>query len=67
MTELALNRKQLAKLAEIYTHFKEVEWFTIKVDHSSGIGTGLVVAFNLFGDDDKDIDTKIDITDVSTW
>ena len=67
MTELALNRKQLGKLAEIYPHFKEVEWFTIKVDHSSGIGTGLVVAFNLFNDDDKDVDTKIDITDVSTW
>ena len=67
MTELALNRKQLGKLAEIYEHFKEVEWFTITVDHSSGIGTGLVVAFNLFGDDDKDVDTKIDITEVSTW
>ena len=67
MTELALNRKQLGKLVEIYTHFKEVEWFTITVDHSSGIGTGLVVAFNLFGDNDKDVDTKIDITDVSTW
>ena len=36
MTELALNRKQLGKLAEIYTHFKEVEWFTIRVDHTSG-------------------------------
>ena len=67
MTELALNRKQLGKLVEVYTHFKEVEWFTIKVDYSSGIGTGLVVAFNLFNDDDKDVDTKIDITDVSTW
>ena len=48
MTELALNRKQLGKLAEIYEHFKEVEWFTIKEDHSSGIGAGLVVTFNLF-------------------
>ena len=67
MTELALNRKQLGKLVEVYTHFKEVEWFTIKVDHSGGIGTGLVVAFNLFNDDDKDVDTTIDITDVSTW
>jgi hypothetical protein len=67
MKELALNRKQLGKLVEIYTHFKEVEWFTITVDHSSGIGTELVVAFNLFGDDDKDVDTTIDITDVSTW
>ena len=69
MTELALNRKQLGKLIKIYTHFKEVEWFTIKVDHSSGIGAGLVVTFNLFGDDNKDgdVDTIIDITDVSTW
>jgi hypothetical protein len=67
MKELALNRKQLGKLAEIYTHFKEVEWFTIRVDHSSGIGEGITVSFNLFNDDDKDVDTKIDITDVSTW
>ena len=67
MKELALNRKQLGKLAEIYTHFKEVEWFTIQVDQSSGIGEGITVSFNLFGDDDKDVDTKIDITDVSTW
>jgi len=67
MTELALNRKQLGKLTEIYTHFKEVEWFTIRVDHTSGIGEGLVVTFNLFGDDDKDADTTVDITDVSTW
>lgn len=67
MKELALNRKQLGKLAEIYTHFKEVEWFTIRVDQSSGIGEGITVSFNLFGDDDKDVDTKIDITDVSTW
>jgi hypothetical protein len=67
MNTLSLNRTQINKLTEIVTHFKEVEWFTIKVDHSSGIGTGLVVAFNLFNDDDKDVDTKIDITDVSTW
>ena len=67
MKELALNRKQLGKLAEIYTHFKEVEWFTIRVDQSSGIGEGITVSFNLFNDDDKDVDTKIDITDVSTW
>jgi hypothetical protein len=67
MTELALNRKQLGKLAEIYTHFKEVEWFTIRVDHTSGIGEGIVVSFNLFGDADKDTDTTVNITDVSTW
>ena len=64
---LSLNRKQLGKLVEIYTHFKEVEWFTFEVDHSSGIGEGIVVKFNLFGDNDKDTDTTVDITDVSTW
>ena len=68
MTEsLSLNRKQLNRLTEIVSHFKEVEWFTIRVDRSSGIGTGIIVEFNLFNDDDKDVDTKIDITDVSTW
>ena len=64
---LSLNRKQIGKLTEIVSHFKEVEWFNINVDHSSGIGAGIVVEFNLFNDDDKDVDTKIDITDVSTW
>ena len=67
MKKLTLNRNQLAKLAEIYTYFPEVEQFTINVDHSSGIGTGLVVTFNLFGDQDKKSDTSIDLTDVSTW
>ena len=68
MTEsLSLNRKQIGKLTEIVSHFKEVEWFTINVDRSSGIGAGITVEFNLFNDDDKDVDTKIDITDVSTW
>ena len=61
MTKLALNRKQLDQLAEIYTHFKEVEWFTIRVDDTSGIGKGIVVSFNLFGDNDKDIDTTVNI------
>lgn len=64
---LSLNRKQIGKLVEIYNHFKEVEWFTFEVDHSSGIGEGIVVKFNLFGDNDKDTDTTVDITDVSTW
>jgi len=66
MDELVLNRQQIGKLVEIYTHFKEIERFTIQVDRSSGIGTGIVVAFNLFNDDDKH-DTTVDITDVSTW
>jgi hypothetical protein len=67
MSELALNRKQLGQLTEIYQHFKEVEWFTIETNNLSGIGTGMVVKFNMFGDKDKDTDTTVDITDVSTW
>jgi hypothetical protein len=67
MNTLSLNRKQIEKLTEIVTHFKEIEWFTIRVDRSSGIGEGITIEFNLFNDNDKDVDTKIDITDVSTW
>jgi hypothetical protein len=67
MTELALTREQIGKLIEVYTHFKEIEQFTIRVDHTSGIGTGLVVAFNLFGNNNKTADTTVDITDVSNW
>ena len=67
MTVLALNRKQLGRLAEIYAHFKEVEWFTIEAGNLSGIGSDVVVKFKLFGDDDKDTDTTVNITDVSTW
>jgi uncharacterized membrane protein len=67
MTEIALNRKQLEKLFEITRHFHEVEWFTVETDDTSGIGTGIVVKFNAFGDADKDIDTTVNITDVSTW
>ena len=48
-------------------HFKEVEWFTLESNSSSGIGPTISVKFNLFGDHDKDEDTTIDITDVSTW
>ena len=66
MDKLVLNRQQLGKLVEIYTHFKEIERFTIQVDLSSGIGAGIVVTFNLFNNDDKH-DTTVDITDVSTW
>lgn len=64
---LTLNRKQLGQLVQIYNHFKEVEWFTFDVDNSSGIGECINVRFKLFGDEDKDTDTTVDITDVSTW
>jgi len=67
MMELTLTREQIGKLVEIYTHFKEIEQFTIRVDHTSGIGAGVVVTFNLFGDNNKTADTTVDITDLSTW
>lgn len=65
--QFALNRKQIEKLSKMAEHFHEVEWFTLEEDLSSGIGPTVVVKFNLFNDDDKDIDTTVDITDVSTW
>jgi hypothetical protein len=63
----SLNRTQVEKLAKMADHFKEVEWFTLEEKLDSGIGPTVVVKFNLFSDNDKDIDTTIDITDVSTW
>lgn len=62
-----LNRGQIEKLAIMSAHFKEVEWFTLEEDNNSGIGPTVVVKFKLFNDDNKDIDTTVDITDVSTW
>jgi hypothetical protein len=65
--QFSLNRKQIEKLSKMAAHFKEVEWFTLEESNGSGIGPTVVVKFNLFNDDDKDIDTTVDITDVSTW
>jgi hypothetical protein len=58
-----LNREQISKLTEIADHFKEIKHFTIEADHSSGIGVGITVRFDLFEKDD----TKINITDVKEW
>lgn len=63
----SLNRLQVEKLAKMAAHFKEVEWFTLEESNTSGIGPTVTVKFNLFNDDDKDVDTTVDITDVSTW
>lgn len=57
----------MEKLVMIANHFKEVEWFTLEESNSSGIGPTVVVKFNLFNDADKDSDTVVDITDVTTW
>lgn len=65
--QFALNRKQILKLAKMAENFSDVEWFTLEERLDSGIGPTIVVRFNLFSDNDKDIDTTVDITDVSTW
>lgn len=65
--QFSLNRVQIEKLAKMAEHFKEVEWFTLEESTSSGIGPTVVVKFNLFNDNDKDVDTTVDITDVTTW
>ena len=65
--QFALNRTQVLKLAKIAEHFHEVEWFTLETNNASGIGPTVVVKFDLFNDSDKDNDTTVDITDVSTW
>lgn len=66
-SSFTLNRTQVEKLAKMVEHFKEVEWFTLEETNTSGIGPTVTVKFNLFNDDDKDIDTTVDITDVSIW
>lgn len=60
---ITLNREQIFKLYEITQHFKEINHFQIETDHSSGIGFGVKVSFDLF----EKNDTKIDITDVKEW
>jgi hypothetical protein len=65
--QFVLNRGQVEKLAKMANHFHEVEWFTLEENNISGIGPTVIVKFNLFNDNDKDIDTTVDITDVSTW
>jgi hypothetical protein len=67
MAEFALNRRQVRQLAKLAEHFREVEWFTLTEESTSGIGSTVTVKFNLFGDTDKDVDTTVNITDVSTW
>ena len=61
--QLTLTRKQLEKLNSIVSHFKEIDQFTIKVSHLSGIGPTVEVGFDLI----NEIDVKVDITDVSSW
>lgn len=63
MKSITLNRKQMQDLVQMFEHFKEVEFFTIEQDNSSGIGPAIHVKFDLFNDKP----TTVDITDVGSW
>lgn len=66
-TTFSLNRKQIEKLCDIARHFQETEWFTLEESRSNGIGPSIMVKFSMFKDNETDLDTIVDITDVSTW
>ena len=63
MNTVILNRKQVAQLNEMMERFTDTEHFTIVSESTSGIGPSIQVQFDLF----EKADTKVDITDVSTW
>lgn len=63
MNSVTLNRKQIAQLTEIVERFIDTEHFTVESESLSGIGPNISIRFDLF----EIADTKIDITDVSTW
>ena len=66
MSDITLSRKQVLQFAELAAKFPDTEWFAIETDSSSGIGTAILVRFDMF----KNIsgqDTTVNITDYSTW
>jgi hypothetical protein len=63
MNEFVLTREQILKLAKLAEHFKDTKFFNLYETNESGIGPSMHVRFNLFEEDD----TKLNITDVSTW
>ena len=66
MGDITLSRKQVLQLAELAAKFPDTEWFSLETDSSSGIGTAILVRFDMF----KNIsgqDTTVNITDYSTW
>lgn len=67
MTEVTFSRKQILQLAELAAKFSDVEWFSIETDSSSGIGTQIVVKFDIFKSGPESGDTTVNITDYSTW
>jgi hypothetical protein len=63
MNEFVLTRDQIMKLAKIAVQFKDTKFFTLYETHESGIGPSMNVRFDLF----EENDTQMNITDVSTW
>lgn len=63
MNDFVLTREQILKLAKIAEHFKETKFYTLHETDESGIGPTTYVRFNMF----EENDTKLNITDVSTW
>jgi len=66
MSDITLSRKQVLQLADLAAKFPDTEWFSLETDCSSGIGTAILVRFDMF----KNIsgqDTTVNITDYSTW
>jgi hypothetical protein len=61
--QFTLTRAEIEKLYKISEHFGEVNLFTVIQTNESGIGPTTKVKFDLF---DKQ-DTKVDITDVTSW
>ena len=66
MSDITLSRKQVVQLAELAAKFPDTECFSLETDSSSGIGTQICVKFDIFKSP-ADYDTKVDITDYSTW
>jgi Holliday junction resolvase len=65
-TTITLTRNQMDKIVEFATNFKDVQLFTIKETHNSGIGASIYITCPLFGNDSK-AEISVNITDVSVW
>lgn len=63
--QIFFSQAQARKFAEIVKQFKDIEYFLVRTDESSGIGVGLEVSFNLFNDNTDHPDATINITDFS--
>ena len=61
--DFVLTRSQVLKLAELANHFTDTQFFNLYESSESGIGPSVLVRFDLF----EQNDTEIDITDVSSW